>query len=328
MKKFLTVLMALLLCLSLCACTDDGPRGRTLFTFDGEIVKEEEFIFSFRNIITYFEGMFETSFSEMYDIELGDGKTLAELCETYALQEVGYAAVVRKIIKDNNIAWSADHEQHYSTMMDYYVALDGSVEALEEKLVSNGMTLEMLENSVRQYVYLSAAADYLFENGILTEPTEAEVQKAFNERYAKIKTVFFSFEDKTEKEIDALYIKIAQIRIKLENGESIDSLLSEGDKESGEYLISDSENYDADLVTAVFGAEAGKVSEVKIDSGYHIFVREELTEDDLAEHFDSLLDAMKDELFTAHIDKLYNAAEMTADNKLYDKIVKGILDEY
>ncbi len=328
MKKLLTLVLCLALCLSLCACNNEKPHGRVMFTFDGEEVKEEEFIFSFRNIITYFEGQFETGFSEMIDIDLGDGKTIVDICEAYAVQEVGYAAAVRKLVKDNKIAWTAEHEELYANMMDYYAALEGSLDALKENLVLQGLTIEMLENSVRQYVYLGAAADWAYETGVLSEPDEAELYQIFEESHAKIKTVFISFEDLSEKEIEAKYIKIGQLRTRLEQGESIDTIIAEVGEESGEYVIDDSASYDADLVTAVFAAEKGAVAEVKIGAGYHIFVRENLSDEDFEEKRDTLLAATKDERFSKYIDTLYSSAKMTVDEKLYNRTVDSILGEY
>ena len=327
MKKFLALVLCAALLVGACACKSD-KGGRTLFTFDGEIVKEEEFVFSYRNIITYFESQFETSFAQMYDIKLSNGETLADLCETYAVQEVGYAAVVRKIISDNNIPWTADNQTHFETLMEYYIALDGGEDALAEKLAANGMTVEMLENSVRQYVYLGAAADWLYENGRLETPDSEQLLGIFNERYAKIKTVYFSFEGLSEKETDVQYIKIAQVRQQLQQGEDIDKIISDVGGDSGTYLITDSADFDADLVTAVFAQDTDTVGEVKTANGYHIFLRMPLDSEDFEENEEALLNTVKDERFTGYIDTLYNSAKMTVDEKIYNEIIKNTLSEY
>ena len=55
MKKVIALFIAATMIFCFAACGKKyAPSGRTLFTFDGEKVTEEEFIFSYRNIITSF----------------------------------------------------------------------------------------------------------------------------------------------------------------------------------------------------------------------------------------------------------------------------------
>ena len=330
MKKVILIFLCIALMLSVCACAPKSePSGRTLFTFDGEVVKEEEFIFSFRNIITYFEGRFETGFSEMLDIEISDGVTLAQLCEEYALQEVGYAAVVRSIIKENSIPWGADNQDKYDTMMEYYISLDGGEAALEEKLKSNGMTLDMLKESVRQYVYLSAAGEYLFENGILPAPTENEIRAEFDGGYTKITTICFNTAGLSDKELDAIYIKVGSVKARYDRGESLEALMKEyGGSENGTYLINDGGSFDTALVTAAFEAGYGVLSEAKSENAYHVFIRELPTEEDFNGKYDEIDAALRDARLTKYIDTRYNEADFTVNEKLYDTIIENILSEY
>ena len=258
---------------------------------------------------------------------------MADLCSEYAVQEVGYAAVVRKLIAKYNIPWNDADEEKYDNLMAQYIALEGSREALAEKLALNGMTVEMLENSVRQYVYLSKVGDFLFENGILKTPTEEEVKYEFQNRILRIKSVYFKTEGLSEADKKVKNALVEKARAEYAAGKTIEELIAlysddeEGKLTAATGYILQRGTADSMLFDAALESQYGVLTTAGTASGVHLFVKYS-AEEYYDEYKDELVASIKDSRLSDYIDTLYDAAVFTVDEKLYDEIIATVLSEY
>lgn len=133
-KQMLAAAMALVMALSLAACTA-SPFKNPIATLGDAVVPSEEFYYYYSSLVSSFEDQRQAAFSTFSDEKMDEESgTYFEEVVNYALDLAATQAVINVLFEQRGLELTEEDDAAVQSQIDSYVAAYGSEEAFERPL--------------------------------------------------------------------------------------------------------------------------------------------------------------------------------------------------
>ncbi len=322
MKKTL----ALLLILALTLCSFASCSGKqAAMRYGDQTLDESDYAYLMAFIKGYYEYYYQqmgnyygTSFDidQMYDREIEDGKTFAQILTETVTDAAKMLLVVEQLCKDANLTVTdaeslSQVEDAMQQLRDSY----GGADAFEIELAKLGLKPSSVERYEMHNLLLEQLREYRYgENGV-ARVAESEVKKSFLENYVKAEGYLYSYvvtnsngtramyeydfaSDFSSQEVQSYFaehmLKVSYLRFKQKSdAEAAYTALSGGTGKIGDYadakdcvtktdaFVSDQEFSETLLAKLTGAAEDTWVLSDEEDSYYYVILRKPLNPEEL-----------------------------------------------
>lgn len=260
------------------------------------------------SMINSYYGMYGELLNEdgtlIWDSEL-EGKPLKQMVQEQAVSSALSYAVLENVAKAHNISLTDEDKTAMEQDRASYVEQSGGQDAFEQSLWEMGVSAESFDRiSATGYLYQhlqelaqdpdsdlyqAPADDDVYVDHILlatknTETNESLTDEEIEAKRAKAEELLAQLQGADEADLEALFTQLAE-----ENGEDPGRTADAG------YLINPDTNFVQEFKDAAFALRPGEISGiVESDYGYHILLRKDLGESQLAtlasQHLSSYMD--------------------------------------
>ncbi len=351
MKKRLISLFALMLALSMALCGCGGKTIETeeskdldssiVVTVDGQKISQADYNFMYSLVYTNMSQYAMYYGQDWENMEIEEGKTIAEFMEENTLGQVKQMAMVVEIAKKYGITAKDvkdEVEKQKKEVIDSYQG--------EENYKNFLLSSHTSDKAIDRYLEISALYAKLFEkltaDGGDLKIDDKEIEKQFLEEYKdmwRVQHILISTQAQTDaegKEIparsDAEAKKIAlEVVAKLDKGEDFDKLIEEYNDDpgltKGNYYVFGPDEMVPEFENATKALKYGEYTKepVKSDFGYHIVKRYEINTE-IAE-FAQFKEIQIQEKAMEFLDAKVKDAKVKVDEKAIDKFMKKWAEE-
>lgn len=351
MKKRLISVFALVLALSMALCGCGGKTIETeeskdldsaiIATVDGQKISQADYNFIYSLVYNNMSQYSMYYGADWENMEIEEGKTIAEFMEENALEQVKQMAAAVELAKKYDINEKDvkdEVEKQKKEVIDSYQGED----KYKEFLVSSHTT----DKAISRYLEISAIYAKLFDKltakGGELKVDEKELEKEFLEAYKdkwRVQHILVSTQPqqdadgnevpaKSEEEAKKIALDVVA---KLDGGEDFDKLIEEFNEDpgltKGNYYVFGTGEMVPEFEEATKALEIGKYTKepVKSDFGYHIIKRYEINTE-IAE-FAQFKETKLQEKAMELLDKKVKDAKVKVEEKELDAYMKKWADE-
>lgn len=352
MKKILMIILAVMF--AFCGCSDktsdirkgvtyDGYNGAkdAVMTINGEDVSADEFnyfIIMAAYDIAAKNNVVDSDRSGFWDkIDSETGKSYKqnvlddalERCKPYHIyrtqcksEKIELSDESKKAIKEN----SDKMKVNYSELMN------------ELQLKAGGLTPAVYEDITEMSQYsIELYTDFTSGYGKIGED---EIEKYYNDNYVRAKHILvMTVDSETEEELSeeekkSALRKITEVKERLDNGESFETLIEEYNEDPGYseypdgYTFAEDDSYSKEFKDTAFSLEEDAVSGiVESDYGYSVIKRYPLLDEYMSS--EAIQEKIIKKAFGEKIDMLCADADVRLNKNVYDSLdPEKILSEY
>ncbi len=329
LKKFLSIVLALIMLISLCACANDDYAMK----YKGTTISENEYLYW----LSSYKGVFLLNYlnnndsNEVWTSEISDGVTVEAFLGEIAKENIKNNLVCLELFSELGLKLDNKAVNEVDTYVNSLAEAAGGVDALNSSLSAYGINDKMLKNIYKHNEKIEAVQEALFAEGGELEISEDERYDYFEDNYVRVKHIYINNvkdfardeegdliidsdtgtyktrelteEEKNEKNTlgDLLYSDILA-------GGDFDKLMAEHTADSymniytdGYYVTSGSGLLPTTLIEKAFEMSDGDVARIDSEIGIHIIKREPLIEGAYADtnntaffaNFESTLESLK-----------------------------------
>lgn len=324
----------------------ENANDFVVMTINGEDIYASEYAsyiketkYMFENNYSYYTG------TELTDEVWQDEEVISSIYEN-AKQSLYYPYAIHTVAKECELELGKDDLDEVQSIIDQNIEYSGGQVEFKKYLAENmGIDETEFRSRVENAVYIEKIEAYNFGEDGKTPVTEDDIKKYYNDNYYRakhilVKTVDENNETLPDDEIKQKEAIAKDIIVKLNNGEDFDTLLEaygedEGMKQSPDgYTFSSNDSFLPEFIDGTKVLEIGKYSNepVKTTYGYHIILREPLTQEALMDETGSVSGAkIYDEIYQtfADIDSIIDEALNNLTININDENINKItLDNY
>lgn len=338
MKKSLLRVTSLILLLALCLAVFAGcsPRKATVFTVNGEDVQYDDvMIHMFFQKYSLFSSQISQgtmTLDQLYQLDasllstsLGDDMTVGDYLLLTSTNSALSAELCRQLAKENKLKITSDDKDALDESKQSFISTLGGAKAFNTFLDQTGTTDDAYERYLENMLYMNKLL-LLFEDGAkfaLTDEEKAQALTDYEEKYITTRhMIFYTINTSTsmtlsEAEIEEQRERAENALARLKNGESFDTVRKDSDNPSEEPLTFTTGEMVEEYEEAAFALQVGEFSDiVQSEFGFHIIIREELTNDKYSEYYQSVIQLK----FQNYLNEHSETADVDIKNKNYDKL--------
>ena len=346
MKKRFISLFALVLALSMALCGCGGKTIETeeskdldssiVVTVDGQKISQADYNFIYSLVYTNMSQYAMYYGQDWENMEIEEGKTIAEFMEENTLGQVKQMAMVVELAKKYGIT-SKDVKDEVEKQKKEVIESYQGEENYKKFLLSSHTTDKAIDRYLEiSLLYAKLSEKLIAKDGEL-KIDDKEIEKQFLEEYKdkwRVQHILISTQAQTDaegKEIparsDAEANKIvAEIMEKLNAGEDFDKLIEEYNEDpgltKGNYYVFGAGEMVPEFEEATKALKNGEYTKkaVKSDFGYHIIKRYEINTE--ISEFAQYKEAKVQEKAMEFLDEKVKDAKVKVDEKAIDKFMK------
>lgn len=274
-----------------------------------------------------------TEETDYYSQEL-DGMSYVEYVESKTIDRCKEYVFYQELVDEGKIKLTEEEQTEAETYADYYWNYYSGISTLYE---ANGVSLETYKKAYIYSYYSNAYFQSLYGEGGEKEVKKSTIKETLTEKYVLVYTLSTSYTDETtDDEKKAAKSTFKNYVSRLEDGEAFKNIYNEynnitedadstettedGPKDQYATVLGDEDtSYASEVFADVFDMKKGEVKliEGEDDSGYTIYVKLDITEDEyyLENLTDSILYILKQEEFDKHVSS--KTADFTVDKNAY-----------
>ena len=341
MKKHLFRAVSLMLLAALCLTLFAGcsPRKATIFTVNGDDVcyddimvhlffqKYDLFSSQISNGTMTFDNLYNLDV-DMLSKELSDGVTLSDYLLLTATNTALSAQLCRQLAKENKLKITASDKKTIEATREQFIQTLGGAKSFNTFLKKSGTTdgayTRYLENSLYMFKLLKLFGDG--QKFALTADEKDKAKEDYAEQYISTRQLLFltinssTGTSLSDAEIEKAHQRAQAALARLKNGEDFEAVRKDGevDNASEGTLTFTTGEMVSEYETAAFALQVGEISDlVKTKYGYHIIIRDELSNDKYATYYQTVIQAK----FQNYLNEHSEAAKIKINDKNYDSIV-------
>lgn len=332
MKRLIAMLAASILLVGVIAWGDARNGTRTdglyyqasdihpdaqLMKVNGEVVEAEEYFYWLTSVCDY---LFSYAGGQLnFAAPLTEEMTYGQYAKNDAAETVKLYAVVRQWAEREGITLTQEDLDALDAQREQYVTYYGGEEGYQQQLYLLGVSEECMRRiEEAPLLYNRIYEQYCLEDGSLYPGEEAVEAYAEENGFVTAYLLYFATEGLGQADLDALKSKAEdfaqQLRQAGDKAAVYEQLaLQLGLDPSGGALTFDPKSSDADVCQAISQLAAGEVSGViEGANGYYVVLRQDLN-----------LPVVAGELLNVQLEELLEKANVTYQQRLYDKIDAG-----
>jgi len=343
MKHFTFRAVSLLLLFALCLSMFAGcssTRTEAIMTVNGEDMQKDDFmVHLFFTKYNLFASNISEGTATLNDIIAMDPErlatvlvegengeqdtTMADYLHFMASQQALSAMLCRQLAKENKLKITSDDKTNLEATMDSLVSTFGGAKAYNAFLDESGVTEDALWRYFEDMLYMQKV-QALFADGnkfALTTEEREKVQADYKEAFITTRhMLFFTTNTSTgtklaEGDIELQREKANEALARLKNGESFDAVAADANYTEG--MTFTTGQMVSAFETAAFALQIGEYSDVvETEYGFHIIIRDNLTNDQYASYYSSVVT----EKFSEYLNEASEAAVVEILDA-YDTIV-------
>lgn len=209
------VLLLLALALALCSFASCSA-GQTAMWYGDQELSESDYAYLMAFIKGYYEYYYSYmaqyyggsgDLSQMWDTDIGDGRTFAEMLTESVNDAAKMMLVVEQLCAEAGLTvQDAESLKEISDAMQELTDNYGGQDALEIELAHLGLKPETIERYETYNLLLNLLRDYRYGDNGVARLSREEVQKAFKESYVKAEAYLYSYLMVDENNNRAMYL--------------------------------------------------------------------------------------------------------------------------